>query len=214
MAVGVLCASIPKARDNFHGSTMHELMDGLDEGWMDGWTDGRREGWMDGPGARIDLSMLNPTEVAGRGIVICAGGPYLPLAWLSVRLLRKHCGCQLPVELWHLPNEVPDSWRRQLDGESGVCLRELPELPRKRPEVWAVKPLALLGCSFAEILLLDADNLPLSSPDALFSEPLYREHGAVFWKDFGVFEDEPTLYLWDQKGYARLKQISARLMHA
>eukprot|EP00439_Symbiodinium_sp_Y106_P019579 s370_g2.t1 len=127
--------------------------------------------------------------VAGRGIVICAGGPYLPLAWLSVRLLRKHCGCQLPVELWHLPNEVPDSWRILLDGESGVCLRELPELPRKRPEVWAVKPLALLGSSFAEILLLDADNLPLSSPDALFSESLYREHGAVFWKDFGIFQD-------------------------
>ncbi|CAJ1418943.1 unnamed protein product [Effrenium voratum] len=123
----------------------------------------------------------------GRGIVICAGGPYLELALVAVRLLRAQ-GCRLAVELWHLPGEDTSAAEGLPDGAQ---LRELPlALPRRRPEVWAVKPLALLASGFQEVLLLDADNVPVCDPEHLFEEPDFRRTGALFWPDFSPFEEK------------------------
>lgn len=46
------------------------------------------------------------------------------------------------------------------------------------------KVAALLHCSFDEVLLLDADNIPLFDPSYLFSDRLYRQHRNLFWPDF------------------------------
>lgn len=46
------------------------------------------------------------------------------------------------------------------------------------------KVAALLYCSFQEVLLLDADNLPLADPTYLFQDPLYRQRGNLFWPDY------------------------------
>jgi len=46
------------------------------------------------------------------------------------------------------------------------------------------KVAALLHCSFQEVLLLDADNLPLADPTYLFDDPLYRQRGNLFWPDY------------------------------
>lgn len=35
-----------------------------------------------------------------------------------------------------------------------------------------------------EVLLLDADSMPLLHPDTLFSSPQYVAHGSLFWPDF------------------------------
>lgn len=49
---------------------------------------------------------------------------------------------------------------------------------------WVGKVAALLHCSFAEVLLLDSDNLPLTNPEAHFEDPLYKSAGNLFWPDF------------------------------
>ena len=35
-----------------------------------------------------------------------------------------------------------------------------------------------------QVLMLDADNQLLVSPDILFNMPEYKQHGAVFWPDY------------------------------
>ena len=44
--------------------------------------------------------------------------------------------------------------------------------------------LAIYHAPFREVLVLDADGLPLMSPDLLFQDRAYREHGAHFWPDY------------------------------
>jgi hypothetical protein len=58
------------------------------------------------PGGRFD----------GRGIVICAGGARLfTCAWVCAGLLRRHLGCTLPIEVWHLgPSEMGPPMRALL----------------------------------------------------------------------------------------------------
>jgi alpha 1,2-mannosyltransferase len=47
-----------------------------------------------------------------------------------------------------------------------------------------VKPLAIINSEFEEVLFLDADNIPMSNPAALFDSAEYQSTGALFWPDF------------------------------
>jgi ADP-heptose:LPS heptosyltransferase len=147
----------------------------------------------------------------GRGIVICGGGVRMfTNAWVCIRLLR-HLGCTLPIELWHLGEAELDEPMRALVRPLGVQCVDALALTRQHParqlHGWALKSYALLHSSFAEILLLDADNVPAVNPEFLFDSPEYRQAGAVLWPDqeplasndrawamFGVpYRDEPAV---------------------
>jgi hypothetical protein len=152
----------------------------------------------------VGLSTDNrqPTTANGRGIVIVGGGQkYLPGTYVLLRMLR-HLGCTLPIEVWHLgPKEMPGEWGARLAqyvGHGGAIrdayrvadkLDEAGLAPRASPGMpiaatlygWECKLFALQWCRFAEVLLLDADNMPIRDPAFLFDEPEYLKHGAVFW---------------------------------
>lgn len=114
-----------------------------------------------------------------KGIIISGGGRYLLCALVNIRILRAQ-GCDLPVELWHFPNErLPGSARRALADWQVRC-RELPTLPTP----YASKPYALVHSDFDELLVIDADNTPIRDPTYLFNTAPYREAGAIFWPDF------------------------------
>lgn len=109
---------------------------------------------------------------AGRGIVICGGGEkYLPSVFVLVRLLR-HLRCQLPIEVWHLGREeMPDAMRSLLAEQGAVCMDGAAMRrvhPARRLGGWELKCYALLHSTFAEVLLLDADNCPVRNPEFLF----------------------------------------------
>ncbi|CAK9028514.1 2-mannosyltransferase MNN2 (Calcium resistance and vanadate sensitivity protein 4) (Mannan synthesis protein MNN2) [Durusdinium trenchii] len=124
-------------------------------------------------------------HVAHARLAICL--PYTTLALVTIRLLRELS--DLPVEVWHLPAEAPEL--QQVAWPRDTRLRQLPAgIPRRRPDIWAVKPLAVLGSDFQEVLLLDADNLPAVDPSFLFDEPQYRATGALFWPDLSPFEEK------------------------
>ena len=84
-----------------------------------------------------------------------------------------------------------------------LALRRDP--PVRRLNGWELKPYALIHSSFAEVLLLDADNVAVRNPEFLFVEPEYQRCGAIFWPDYNrlgrnrsiweicgvAFKDEP-----------------------
>lgn len=136
----------------------------------------------------------------GRGIVICGGGVrYFPSAWVTVSMLRR-AGCELPVQLWHFAGEVNDEMAQAMAslGVSCVNATDLARTLACPPRVlrgWELKAFALLHCAFEQVLLLDADSMPVVNPEFLFSSPEFKRTGAVFWPDFCKFgPDDP---LWD-----------------
>lgn len=141
--------------------------------------------------ARQFLEQMSPYPgcFRGRGVIICAGGHRLfTNAWVAIRILR-HLGCPLPIQLWHLgENEMDESMRRLVAPYGVECVdaERLAELwPARRLRGWELKAYALVHCPFQEILLLDADNVAVRDPTFLFDTPEFREHGAIFWPDFG-----------------------------
>ena len=125
----------------------------------------------------------------GRGIVVVAGGErYGRLACALIDSLRAH-GCLLPVEVFHIGIQEVDGCAAmaELAARPAVTLRDLaagqPTLRDQPGYGYAAKPLALAACSFAEALLLDADNFALGDPSQLFDSGAYRESGAIFWSD-------------------------------
>jgi len=128
-----------------------------------------------------------------RGIVICAGGrALLSQAWLTLDALRGLHGSRLPVELVHRGDaELPPACRERFEREFAPlrCLDALRAEPPPgsgalpRDAGHALKPFALLASSFDEILLLDADCVPLREPSPLFDAPAYGASGNLFWSD-------------------------------
>ena len=132
---------------------------------------------------------------AGRGIVICASGlRYFVCAWICVRMLQR-LGCELPIEFWALG---ADDWTPEMERlareELGVgdCRMPRAEDRARFTDAWAesagragweLKPYSIVESRFREVLLLDADIVPVVDPTFLFDSPQFAEHGAIFWPD-------------------------------
>ena len=127
-------------------------------------------------------------EGSGRGIVICAGGARLfTCAWLLVAMLRRKLQCRLPIEVWHIGDaELGPSMRALLEGFDVRVVDALKISLRHPVEIlggWQLKTYALMHSAFREILLLDADNMPVIDPTFLFASKEFIETGALFWPD-------------------------------
>lgn len=133
---------------------------------------------------------------AGRGVVVCGGGKYFLMAVVAIKLLRR-LGCNLPIELWGLPGELP-AWQAEMVAPLGVACRRtddpdvagFPFVGGKNPG-WELKTFAALHTSFAESLHLDADSFPQQDPTYFFGRPEYLATGAIFWPDL---EGDPSKY--------------------
>jgi len=143
----------------------------------------------------------------GRGALIVAGGKYLePALVLAVRL--RELGFSYPIEFWHMgANEIaPEAVELLTQLHVTTCdflTRMSPELLKPIPSNvglrrFQLKPLALLHSNLKEILLLDADNLPVRNPAYLFDTPEYRETGTMFWPDY--WTTSPSSPIWTVLG--------------
>jgi hypothetical protein len=133
---------------------------------------------------------VEPTEPkSGRGVVIAAGGIKFQIgAWVTINMLRK-LGCALPVEVWYLGiGEYNAAWDRLVETLGVTCV-DAHEVRRKYPHArlhgWELKPYAIQHSKFAEVLFLDADNVPVVDPTFLFETEQYKQSGAIFWPDYG-----------------------------
>ncbi len=68
------------------------------------------------------------------------------------------------------------------------------EHPARRLHGWELKCYAILHSRFREVLLLDADNVPVVNPRFLFDTPEYKETGAIFWPDIGSLGPEKDIW--------------------
>ncbi len=143
-----------------------------------------------------------PRRFRGRGIVICGGGiRYFACAWVCISMLRR-LKCSLPIQFWYLGRkEMDDRMKRMLKPFKVECVDAL-EVRAKHParilNGWELKPFSILHSPFKEVLLLDADNVPIIDPSFLFRTPEYRDTGAVFWPDFGRLK--PSRSIWELAG--------------
>jgi hypothetical protein len=139
-------------------------------------------------------------KFAGRGIVICGGGAaYFPGVWVCVNQLRR-LGCALPIQVWHLgPHEI-DARMESMLSPLGVECVDVGHVRQRYParllNGWELKPYALLHSRFREVLLLDADNVPVRNPEYLFKAARFRRAGAMFWPDFWVLPASSPVWRW------------------
>lgn len=136
----------------------------------------------------------------GAGVVTVGGGEYFGPAIIGLHMLRKS-GSTLPVEIF-----VAD----KSEYEGSVCKDYLPKLGAKclilsdflqdKSEGFEVthyqlKSLAMLFCSFEDVLYLDSDSIPLVDPATdLFSTEPYKSTGLVIWPDFWISTESPYYY--------------------
>ena len=59
---------------------------------------------------------------------------------------------------------------------------------------YAIKAFAIIHSSFAEVLCLDADNMPVHDPSSLFATASYKQHGNIFWSDPNINGLDPFVY--------------------
>jgi hypothetical protein len=128
------------------------------------------------------------SPAGGQGIVICAGGLRLfTCAYVLLRVLRETLSCRLPIQLWHFGGEELSPVMRRLLVASDVELVDatavLEEFPADINDGWQLKVYAILHSRFSEVLLLDADQVPVRDPACVFDMPEYARSGAVFWPD-------------------------------
>lgn len=122
---------------------------------------------------------------SGRGVVIPAGGSYLPGAYVNARLIR-HYGCTLPIQVWHFEDEVPSQFATAF-GRVGVDLVNMSRHPailnRRVVAGFESKLFAVMSCPFEEVLVLDADCYPCTDVTHLFEDDRFQQAGATYWPD-------------------------------
>jgi Mannosyltransferase putative/Glycosyltransferase family 9 (heptosyltransferase) len=152
----------------------------------------------------IQKLSTRPEKLHGRGIVICGGGArYFTCAWVCINMLR-HLGCALPVQFWYLGKREMNEQMRALLAPLGVECVDAYSARRKIParilHGYELKPYAILHCPFREVLLLDADNVPVRNPEYLFGTPEFQSSGAIFWPDYDYENDKKKRTIWRSCG--------------
>ena len=138
-----------------------------------------------------------------KGVAIVGGAQsrYRTSFWVAIYCIRR-VDRQLPIELW-----LPDGDETVLSVENleylknnFVQLRNFKEIYSglkefKLPKSFELKIYALLFSDFKEVLLLDSDNLPISSVEALFNDDDYIKHGSLHWMDFWISTSDPSSHI-------------------
>nr|POF01394.1 alpha-1,2-mannosyltransferase mnn22 [Quercus suber] len=129
---------------------------------------------------------------SGRGIVMVAGNyDTIQRAKLMLRQMTA-LKSTLPVEIHYWDYEISKQLQKELskmyahlrfrDLSASSNPFEVIKMPFSLPN-FQFKVAAILNSNFAEIILLDADNIPAMKPELLFDSKTYREFGTVFWPD-------------------------------
>ncbi|PJF19711.1 hypothetical protein PSACC_00476 [Paramicrosporidium saccamoebae] len=137
-----------------------------------------------------------------RGIVIATGQRYFPMAVHTIRSLRLW-NCTLPVEIFHLGGD-------DLHQESRDFLARLPNVSLIDVgtvfnmtildlKSWDIKPFAVLGSSFREVILVDADVVFTENPSVLFDYDEYKSTGTVFFRDRFFISRTADYAAWFEK---------------
>lgn len=162
---------------------------------------------------RLRTLVSNPPAIEGegRGLVIVAGGAGIfTNAYVQLHVLRHELQSRLSVELWYFgPEEISPAMAALLTPLDVTLVDATPIIARSGARItdgWQLKAFALANSGFAEVLLLDADQVPVRDPALVFEWPEYREHGAVFWPD--VVDLRSNNPVWQMFGLEARREVS------
>lgn len=121
----------------------------------------------------------DPGGGEGRGIVVVGGGRYWPGAVVACRMVRL-LGCDYPIEVWYRgscepvnPADVRGLGVTLIDADAVAARLDDTRVPRGRPEStpggWENKLYAIVHSAFDQILFLDADAYPVTTPCKFFA---------------------------------------------
>ena len=139
-----------------------------------------------------------PVIKNSRGIVTTAGGKYLPVAVVSIRMLRE-TGSTLPVEVFLASR---GEWDAQIcdnvfPSMNACCvvLADIFDIPgQKTVEIdkYQYKVMSIVFSSFEEVLFLDADAFPIFDPGQYFDSEPFKTTGMIRWPDFWMPSESPS----------------------
>ncbi|QIW99720.1 hypothetical protein AMS68_005238 [Peltaster fructicola] len=127
----------------------------------------------------------------GRGIVIPAGHEKsIYRTKVILRMLQK-LGSTIDVEIAYWGElELKDDVKQQLlDVKPDLFFNDLSIPGQPIPTYYSfmanfqLKIPAVINSRFAEVILMDSDNIPIIDPVKLFDSEVYKEFGTVFWPD-------------------------------
>ncbi|MCJ1373073.1 hypothetical protein MMC20_004300 [Loxospora ochrophaea] len=134
-----------------------------------------------------------------RGVVSTAGGYYLPVFVVSLRMLRR-TGSTLPVEVFLASHEeyerdICESVLPSLNAQCIILSDILKTAPHSaKVGQYQLKAFAMLFSSFEELLFLDADSFPVHDPRELFTSEPFKSKGLVTWPDFWIMTASDFYY--------------------
>lgn len=141
---------------------------------------------------------MNPNT---RGIVTTAGGPYLPVALLSLRMLRL-TGSQLPLEVFlasqaEWDHQICDVLFPTLNARC-IVLEDIFNPSGERSPLgidkYQYKIMSILFSSFEEVLFLDSDCFPVVDPASYFESTPFQSTGLIRWPDFWFASESPYFF--------------------
>jgi len=123
----------------------------------------------------------------GKGIVICTGNEHFKFARSTIDILRNVLHCSLPIEIFYISdNDLSKKNQKILKKFSNVYLSDITTYFDNdiiNLYGWAIKPFAVLGSRFEEVILMDADVIFVRDPIELFNDNGYIKTGSLFFKD-------------------------------
>lgn len=126
---------------------------------------------------------------SGRGIAMSAGRrTYFTSAYVTIRILRDHVKCTLPIEVFYAgSDELPSSAIEHMSATYNVHfvdLSKIPDLKGVDVKGYQIKAFSVYYSSFSEVLWMDSDNIALEDPAALFDSAAFATSAAIFWPDY------------------------------
>lgn len=134
-----------------------------------------------------------------RGLVTTAGGTYLPVFAVSLRMLRR-MGTHLPMEVFLAdPNEyesyICDHVFPKLNAKCVILSEILDAAPHEiKISHYQYKVFAMIFSSFEEVMFLDSDAFPVHDADSLFTTKPFTNNGLVTWPDYWESSASPLYY--------------------
>lgn len=136
----------------------------------------------------------------GDGIVICVGNHHTDIALSTMHMIRKVHSSKLPFEIFYTgKDDLSVENRERLESVPNTRTRDITKLFDNdilKLSGWAVKAFALLGSSFKNAMLIDADVVFLQPPDVLFESEFFKENKAVFFHDRSLFTQGKETLDW------------------
>lgn len=141
------------------------------------------------------VNSMNGSAIHEKGIMYAAGScAQQANALLSIRALREVFKCTLPIEViyWgkgEVCQPVRDYYEELKLNVTWIDASKVPQPKQHRYHDklngFALKAFILAYVTrIKHVIMLDADNVPLSNPATLFDSPSFVKLGNMFWPDF------------------------------